>query len=49
MTEPIPISKVHVGDAEEQLVLEVLRSGHLVQGPMVGRLEIGRASCRERV
>jgi dTDP-4-amino-4,6-dideoxygalactose transaminase len=39
MTEPISISRVELGEAEEQLVLEVLRSGQLVQGPMVGRLE----------
>ena len=28
-----------MGEAEERLVLDVLRSGHLVQGPMVDRLE----------
>lgn len=39
MTNPIPISEVRLGEAEEQLVLDVLRSGHLVQGPMVERLE----------
>ncbi len=36
---PIPISSVQVGFDEEQLVLEVLRSGRLAQGPMVERLE----------
>jgi perosamine synthetase len=36
---PISVSEVRLGEAEEQLVLEVLRSGHLVQGPMVERLE----------
>ena len=39
MTRPISITEVRLGDAEEQLVLEVLRSGHLVQGPVVERLE----------
>jgi perosamine synthetase len=35
----IQMSSVSVGPEEEQLVLDVLRSGMLVQGPMVGRLE----------
>ena len=35
----IPVSAVRVGADEEALVLEVLRSGHLVQGPMVERFE----------
>jgi dTDP-4-amino-4,6-dideoxygalactose transaminase len=35
----IPISQVVLGAAEEALVLEVLRSGRLAQGPMVERLE----------
>ena len=35
----IPISAVALGAAEEQLVIEVLRSGQLAQGPMVARLE----------
>ncbi len=35
----IPISAVAIGEAEERLVLEVLRSGQLAQGPMVARLE----------
>lgn len=35
----IGISKVVLGEAEEKLVLEVLRSGQLAQGPMVARLE----------
>ena len=39
MSKPISIAEVRLGDAEEQLVLEVLRSGRLVQGPMVERLE----------
>lgn len=40
----IPISKVDVRDSEE-LVLEVLRSGSLAQGPMVARLESEFASA----
>lgn len=39
MTHPIPISAVDLPDGTEDLVLEVLRSGHLAQGPMVERLE----------
>lgn len=39
MTKPIAITEVRLGEAEEQLVLGVLRSGRLVQGPMVERLE----------
>jgi dTDP-4-amino-4,6-dideoxygalactose transaminase len=35
----IPISTVHVDAEAEKLVLEVLRSGMLAQGPMVRRLE----------
>ena len=35
----IPISTVRTGAAEEELVLQVLRSGMLAQGPMVERLE----------
>lgn len=35
----IPISAVALGDDVEQLVVAVLRSGHLVQGPMVAQLE----------
>ena len=33
----IPITVVQIGEEEEQLVLEVLRSGMLAQGPMVQR------------
>ena len=40
----IPISRVVVGAEEERLVLEVLRSGRLVQGPLVERFE---AACSE--
>jgi perosamine synthetase len=52
VTKPISISEVRLGGAEEQLVLEVLRSGHLVQGPMVERLErafAARCSVRHAV
>ena len=35
----IPISVIRLGTAEEELVLEVLRSGHLVQGPKVEQFE----------
>jgi perosamine synthetase len=35
----IPISAVNLDQEAEQLVLEVIRSGHLAQGPMVARLE----------
>jgi perosamine synthetase len=39
MTDRIEISSVIIGAEEEELVLEVLRSGRLAQGPMVERLE----------
>ena len=35
----IPISSPQLGPEVEELVLEVLRSGHLAQGPMVERFE----------
>ncbi|HEY2042829.1 MAG TPA: DegT/DnrJ/EryC1/StrS family aminotransferase [Jatrophihabitans sp.] len=35
----IPISTVQIGEEEQKLVLEVLRSGHLAQGPRVAELE----------
>ncbi len=35
----VPVTAVRLGQEEEQLVLSVLRSGHLAQGPMVERLE----------
>ncbi len=41
----IPFVSVHVGPEEERLVLEVLRSGQLAQGPMVSRLEEAFASA----
>jgi dTDP-4-amino-4,6-dideoxygalactose transaminase len=45
----IPIASVRLGAEVEALVLEVLRSGHLVQGTMVERLEAGfRELCGVR-
>ncbi len=35
----IPVSKPYIGEEEKQLVMEVLNSGMLVQGPKVGALE----------
>jgi perosamine synthetase len=35
----IPITVVEFGSEEEQLVLDVLRSGRVAQGPLVGRFE----------
>ena len=35
----IPISVVDLGEGTEDLVLQVLRSGHLAQGPMVAEFE----------
>jgi perosamine synthetase len=39
MTERIPLSRPAIGAAEEALVLEVMRSGRLSLGPMLGRFE----------
>ncbi|HEX7244665.1 MAG TPA: DegT/DnrJ/EryC1/StrS family aminotransferase [Solirubrobacterales bacterium] len=39
MTEQIPLAKPQTGSREEELVLEVLRSGRLSLGPMVERFE----------
>jgi perosamine synthetase len=39
----IPITSVRMGKEEEELVLSVVRSGQLAQGPMVARLEKGFA------
>jgi perosamine synthetase len=39
VSQPIQISSVTLGGEVEALVLEVLRSGRLAQGPMVERLE----------
>ncbi|HSS05210.1 MAG TPA: DegT/DnrJ/EryC1/StrS family aminotransferase [Solirubrobacterales bacterium] len=38
-TDPIPLAKPEVGDREEELALEVLRSGRLSLGPMGERFE----------
>jgi perosamine synthetase len=35
----IPLSKPYIGEREEELVLEVLRSGRLSMGPMIKRFE----------
>ena len=37
--EPLPLAKPVIGEEEERLVLEVLRSGHLSLGPMGRRFE----------
>jgi perosamine synthetase len=37
--EPIPLAKPEIGEREEELVLEVLRSGRLSLGPMGERFE----------
>lgn len=39
MTEPIPLARPEIGSREEELVLEVLRSGQLSLGPMGVRFE----------
>ncbi len=44
---PIAISSVLIGTEEEELVLQVLRSGRLAQGPMVERLEQAFAKLHE--
>jgi perosamine synthetase len=38
-TEPIPLARPELGEREEELVLEVLRSGRLSLGPMGERFE----------
>ena len=38
-TEPIPLARPEVGEREEELVLQVLRSGRLSLGPMGERFE----------
>lgn len=38
-TETIPLARPEIGTREEELVLEVLRSGQLSLGPMVARFE----------
>jgi perosamine synthetase len=44
MSGEIAISKIVIGEEEERLVLAVLRSGKLAQGPMVERLEAAFAT-----
>jgi perosamine synthetase len=41
--DPIPLSRPFVGPREEELVLEVLRSGRLALGPMIDRFELALA------
>src|ERR1700709_634002 len=41
--EPIPLSSPELGAREEELVLEVLRSGRLSLGPMSERFEVAVA------
>jgi perosamine synthetase len=48
----IPVSAVRIGEEEERLVVEVLRSGHLTQGKVVEQLESAFAdlcSCAHAV
>jgi perosamine synthetase len=50
--ERIPLARPVLGEREEELVLEVLRSGILSLGPMLGRFEAdfaARVGCREAV
>jgi perosamine synthetase len=42
--EPIPLSQPLIGEREEQIVLDTLRSGRLSLGPMLTRFESGFAS-----
>ena len=44
---PVSVSKVIIGDAEEQGVLEVLRSGMLAQGAKVAALEAAFAAAHQ--
>jgi perosamine synthetase len=39
LTRQIPLSAPYIGEREEELVLEVLRSGRLALGPMIDRFE----------
>jgi perosamine synthetase len=39
MTEPIPLARPEIGSREEELILEVLRSGRLSLGPVGERFE----------
>jgi perosamine synthetase len=38
-SDPIPLARPDIGEREEELVLEVLRSGRLSLGPLLGRFE----------
>jgi perosamine synthetase len=44
VSTPIPLARPLLGEAEEQAVLEVLRSGHLSLGPRLGEFETRFAS-----
>ncbi|MFL5894365.1 MAG: DegT/DnrJ/EryC1/StrS family aminotransferase [Thermoleophilaceae bacterium] len=44
MSERIPLSRPAIGEREEALLLEALRSGRLSLGPMLGRFEEALAS-----
>jgi perosamine synthetase len=44
VSDRIPLSRPAIGPAEEALVLEVLRSGRLSLGPMLGRFESALAA-----
>ena len=39
MNEPIPLARPELGEREEQLLLEVLRSGQLSLGPKLDQFE----------
>jgi len=45
MDEPIPLARPVIGEAEEQAVLEVLRSGQLSLGPKLEEFERRFAEC----
>lgn len=44
MNEPIPLARPDLGEREEELVVEVLRSGHLSLGPRLSEFEDAFAS-----
>jgi perosamine synthetase len=44
LTEPIPLARPDIGEREEALAVEVLRSGRLSLGPMLARFERDFAS-----
>jgi perosamine synthetase len=44
VNEPIPLARPDLGEREEELVLEVLRSGHLSLGPRLSEFEEAFAS-----